>query len=72
MTKLQREMLDAVRKVGEFGAPIAYVEACEEVAKRYIENAFNGGRNSVSKNEEYAQTLEEWLKENGATGEVNS
>lgn len=47
MTRLQTELLDAIKKVGPNTTPFGYVTACEEVAKRYIEKALRDGTKEV-------------------------
>ncbi len=62
MTRLQTELLDAIKKVGPNATPFGYVTACEEVAKRYIEKAYDFGAADYFDQE---ASKEKFLKENG-------
>lgn len=80
MTKLEEEIraaIDAIPLIdnGSAGLPHlyddynSYAKAAAEVAKKYIEKAFNSGMESMGIKGDGAHIalLKQWLKENGIT-----
>lgn len=70
MTKLEEEIAKAIGSGTYSEITERNAKAAAQVAKKYIEDAFNHSRIRTNRDTEYFYELEEWLRGHGVTKDM--